>query len=193
MSYNTTVPATGHSGSQDYQPMQQNFLQIQNSFSVNHTPLASGGGTEGYHTQINFPDALGSDPNLVAPASSVYNKAVTGTNQLFFQNGNSGSNVVQLTGPIISATGNDGQGGTYQVFQTPWAMRIFTGTTAPLSGFKAFTLSGGVTFGSTIYTSQVSAFGGGAVPASISPNAGAGTFAIVTGNNIATRWFIMTN
>jgi len=104
MSYDQTVPATGHSGSQDYNAIRNNFVQIQSSFSVNHEPLASGG-VDGYHTEIQFANVLGSDPNIAAPVASLYTKAVSGTPQLFFQNGSSSSNVSQLTGNS-SATGN---------------------------------------------------------------------------------------
>lgn len=54
MPYTPSIPATGHSGSDDYVEMQQNFDQIQTSFSIDHMALASGGATEGYHKQVHF-------------------------------------------------------------------------------------------------------------------------------------------
>jgi hypothetical protein len=193
MSYNSNVPAVNQTGAQTQAPMQKNFAQIQTSFSINHKPLASGGATEGFHTLVNFAAALGSDPNLAAPFTSLYAKAVTGTNQLFFQNGPLVSDVVQLTGSIISATGNDGHGGTYTVFQTPWAFRIIVGTTTSFAGSRAYTLSGGVTFGSTFYTAQVAAFSASVSSCSILPSAATGNFTIITTTAVPTTWFIMTN
>lgn len=122
MTYNSTVPATGHSASQDYSAMQGNFAQIQNSFSINHLPLASGGGIDGYHTKVFLANALGSDPNLTAPVSSIYSKLVSSLPQLFFQNGSSAGNVVQLTGfTIISSGSNYG-------IQTPWGLKLNWGS-----------------------------------------------------------------
>lgn len=129
MSYNTLIPATGHSGSQDYQGMQANFLQIQNSFSVNHEPLASGGGTEGYHTQIQLANVLGSDPNIAAPVSSLYTKGTPP--ELFFQNGALAANVFQLTGNITNASGPN-VSIEYQVI-TPWGLILKFGTTTMIA------------------------------------------------------------
>jgi hypothetical protein len=114
MAYNTLVPTTGHSASQDYQAMQGNFAQIQNSFSVNHTPLASGGGTEGFHTKVQFPAVI-SDPGLASPQSSLYIKAVSGLSQLFFQNGALAANIVQLTGNAVLTASE------YTIV-TPWGL-----------------------------------------------------------------------
>jgi hypothetical protein len=56
MAYDQTVPANGHSGSQDYTPMRNNFVQIQTSFSVDHEPLGSGV-LDGFHKQVTIPAA----------------------------------------------------------------------------------------------------------------------------------------
>lgn len=130
MSYNPNVPVTGHSGSQDYQAMQANFAEIQSAFSVNHNPLASAMG-DGFHTQIQLAAALVSDPNQIAPIASVYTKGATP--QLFFQNGNMASNVVQLTGNSVLT-------GSEYTIVSPWGL-IFkfgvgtgaTGTNIPFA------------------------------------------------------------
>src|SRR5580704_19523027 len=71
MAYDNTIPANGHSASQDYNGIRGNFQQIQTSFSVDHQPLASGGRTEGYHKQIHL--ALqGVQPAPVDPVSIIY-------------------------------------------------------------------------------------------------------------------------
>jgi len=191
MAYDQTIPATGHSASEDYSTIRGNFAQLQSSFSINHTPLGSGGGTEGYHTKIYMPLAI-SDPNLASPASSIYLKTVSAASQLFFQNGNSSTNVVQLTGSILLETGNDGQGGVYSVFQTPWAIKIFIGQTASFSGSRNFTLSGSQTFGSNIYTSLATPFGSGPIAVAFSPNGSLKTFNMQTAGNAPVRWFVMT-
>lgn len=114
MAYNQSVPATGHSGSQDYQDIQGNFVQIQTSFSVDHEPLASGGGIDGYHKKVTLAAPI-TDPNLAANVSSVYSKLVSSVPQLFFQNGALASNVSQLTGNAV-LTGSE-----YTVV-TPWGL-----------------------------------------------------------------------
>lgn len=190
MAYDNTIPATGHSGSQDYNAIRGNFQQIQTSFSVNHEPLASGGGTEGYHTQIQLAAPV-PDPNKVGTIGSIYTKG--SPPELFFQNA---STIFQLSGSILIESGNDGQGGTYQVFQTPWALKIFTGTTKTFNGSLNCTLSGAQLFGGTIYTGLCTCFGGGPAPLSFSPIAGANTFNIQinTANpGKPIRWFVLTD
>jgi len=137
MSYDTSIPRTGDSASQDYLGMQANFNQIQNSFSVNHKPLATGGGVDGYHTQIQLADVLAGDPNKVAPVSSVYTKGTPP--ELFFQNGDLASNVIQLTSALV----NDGSNGTvaaeYTV-TTPFGMVLKFGLTQAVATGSVITL-----------------------------------------------------
>jgi hypothetical protein len=192
MGYDPNVPATGHTGAQDYVPMQQNFAQIGTSFAVNHVPLNTSL-SNGYHTLINFAAEQSSDPNLTAPLASLYTKAASGSPELFFQNGSMASNVIQVTGSILIESGNDGQTGTYNVFQTPWGIKIFTGQTKSFSGSLNCTFSGAQTFGSIIYTSQATPFGGGAIACSFTPSAGANTFNVMTAATIPLRWLAITN
>ena len=72
---------------------------------VNHTNLTASS-NQGYHTQAWFPTGFPytTDPNLAAPAASLYPKIIAGgTTELFFQNGALNSNVEQLTNlPIVN-------------------------------------------------------------------------------------------
>lgn len=118
MSYDDSIPAASHSGSQDYFQMQQNFAQIQNSFKVNHEPFASGG-VDGYHTQIQLAAPV-SDPGKTGTVSSIYTKG--SPPNLFFQNV---SSIFQLTGPISNiANGYIVVNGVY--FQ--WGHRVIANT-----------------------------------------------------------------
>lgn len=80
MAYDQTVPATGHSASQDYTPIRNNFVQIQTSFSVDHQPLASGGGIDGFHKQVTMPAATA--PGAQVNPQSVFH-TVQATGGLF--------------------------------------------------------------------------------------------------------------
>lgn len=132
MSYDPTIPTTGHSASNDYLTMQANFKQINDSFKINHEPLATGGGIDGYHTQIQIANVLAGDPNKVAPVTSLYTKGATP--ELFFQNGVLASNVIQLTSALV----NDGSNGTVSAeytVTTPFGMTLKFGLTqAVVSG-----------------------------------------------------------
>lgn len=191
MSYSSTVPTTGHSGSQDYTQMRENFAQIQTSFKVNHKPLASGGGSEGFHTVVQFPAVI-ADPGLASPQSSLYIKTISAASELFFQNGALAADVVQLSGNIVSASGNDGAGGSYTTFQLPYGFRIFAGTAASASGSRNLTLSGGTLFGGSVYCNIASATGGGGVACAITITAGTGNFNITSTNSAAVSWFAIT-
>lgn len=191
MSYDSNVPTTGHSASQDYAQMQANYAQIQTSFSVNHRPLASGAGSEGYHTVVQFP-AVVADPNLVSPATSLYIKTVSAESELFFQNGALAADAVQLTGSIISASGNTGAGSTFSIFQTPWGIRIFAGQTQSLAaGSNNLTLSTG-SFGATIYTAQATAIGAAsATYTNFTPAAGSNTLNFYTSGVKSFYWMVI--
>lgn len=129
MSYDPTIPATGHSASQDYLGIQANFKQINDSFKINHEPLATGGGIDGFHTQVQLAAVLAGDPNKVAPVSSVYTKGTPP--ELFFQNGALASDVMQITGNLVTEAN-----GQYTV-TTPWGITFKFGTmTIVTSGTK---------------------------------------------------------
>lgn len=138
MSYDPSIPATGHSASQDYGGMQANFAEIQNAFSVNHLPLASAS-NDGFHTLINLVAPLGGDPNQITPIGSVYTKTVSGASQLFYQNGALAANVVQLTGNLVSEGGNATVSSEYTV-TTPWKLILKFGITASLASGSTVTL-----------------------------------------------------
>lgn len=99
MAYDSTIPATGHSASQDYNGIRGNFQQIQTSFSVDHEPLASGGGIDGFHKKSTY--VGGSDPLTVAGSGIVYTKSANSDINLFYKSG--GGVISQLTGGSIVA------------------------------------------------------------------------------------------
>lgn len=105
MPYDVTVPNATHSPAQDYQIMQQNFLQLQTSFSQNHTLL--GGNPNGFHTFINFSDALLNDP--ASPPSSysnIYTKLLGNAATLFFQTAQAKFPIFPNPKPAINDTTN---------------------------------------------------------------------------------------
>lgn len=147
MTYNPSIPQSGDDPTVSQAQLLANFGVLNTATSVNHIPLTSGA-NPGLHTMINFPVALASDPNLAAPISSLYPKLSGSANQLFFQNGNSSANVVQLTGlPITSA-------GTLYGFTTPWGWIVNMGT---VSAGTAVTITFQVPLsaGFTVYTAQM--------------------------------------
>lgn len=66
--------------------MQQNFLQIQNSFSTDHYALAVGAPNEGKHNIIQLPQT--SDPTPDATDGNIYTKAVGSRTELFYRGDN---------------------------------------------------------------------------------------------------------
>lgn len=106
MAYNSLVPATGHSGSQDYQAMQGNFAQIQNSFSIDHEPLASGGGIDGFHKKSSYVAA--SDPANVSGVGTAYTKVVGSRTELFFRP--DGGAIVEISAIKAWGSFNGGNG-----------------------------------------------------------------------------------
>lgn len=138
MAYDTTVPAAGHSGSQDYTPMRLNFQQIQTSFSIDHEPLAVGGGIEGYHKKSTY--VAGSDPAPVASAGIAYTKTVSGHTELFYEGEFATGSILQITNQALSAASGQGM--------LPGGLQIRTGvrpsgpgTTVSYTPFPTATIS----------------------------------------------------
>ena len=127
MPYDTSIPKTGSNGSADYSAMQGNYLQIQNSFSIDHESLGNSGALEGFHKKTTFAAPIG-DPGQMAPVASLYTKTVSGLSQLFFQNGALAANVAQLTGNSVLTASE------YTVV-TPWGLTLkFGSSTASPAG-----------------------------------------------------------
>lgn len=100
-SYHPNIPQANDDPQKSQVDLLDNFSSINSQFSINHVPLTAGG-SNGYHSQVWFNNVLATDPNLTNPESSVYTKNISGSNELFFQNGTSFANVAQLTGLIVA-------------------------------------------------------------------------------------------
>lgn len=137
MPYNTTIPATGHSGAQDYQGMQQNFSQIQTSFSVDHEPLASGGGIDGKHKKVSL-QIEGSDPGSTSSEMVLYSKTSSGSSELFLQR-DSVATAIQLTKGTVNITGNSATPPSKGHSFLPGGLLIQWGSLTATSGGTAFT------------------------------------------------------
>lgn len=167
-------------------------------FAIDHTLFSDSTANKGFHKKVTLYQ-VASDPAQTFPSSLIYSKNVGSTpnrvtNLYFSSKPETGADVVkQLTGSIITESGNDGQGGTYNLFQTPWNFKIFTGQTASFSGSRTFTLSGASNFGATIYTAQASAFGAGPISTSITPTTNAKTMNIQTSNSAPVYWIVITS
>lgn len=101
-SYHPSIPQANDDPQKSQKDLLDNFSSINSQYAINHVPLTAGG-KNGYHSQVWFDNVLDTDPNLTNPESSVYTRNISGTNELFFQNGNSFANVAQLTGlPVVN-------------------------------------------------------------------------------------------
>jgi hypothetical protein len=79
-----TIPASNNPPAQ-YQPgMQTNFANIKGYLNVDH--VLAGYTNAGFHKQVTL-NATISTPSVTAPVSVIYSKTVSGSNQLFFNNG----------------------------------------------------------------------------------------------------------
>lgn len=192
MTYNAAIPQASDTISASQPPILTNFFELNTVFGIDHVKFDDATlANRGHHLKVTFNDVLGADPGLLAPACSLYTKATGAGNQLFFQNA---VNIVQLTGSVLADSGNDGFGGSYQMFQTPWGIRCWVGQLQPFVGARNYTLSGASSFGPAVYTAQISAFGGGPKATSITPTAGANTFNAQMGAPGAQPawWFVIT-
>jgi len=162
MPYDTSVPATGHVPAQDYQAMQQNYAQIQTSFSVNHVPLATGGATEGYHSKVNLAGPL-TDPTLSATYGQIYEKSQTVGSDTYYplfyaMKPQTAAQIVrQLTDLSITTNSNSPNGGDTQYsVVTPWGLR-FTFGNVQVNGGGSQAVGFVQNFGGTPYVALTSA------------------------------------
>lgn len=137
MSYFPNIPQPNDDPSDSQSELLANFGKMNSDFSINHTALTSAT-NQGMHTLLNFSNVQGADPDLASPKSSVYTKTVSGSPELFFQNGNTSADVVQLTNLP------DNLSGTNRTFETPWGFRLHVGSAAasPVSYADPFTSAG---------------------------------------------------
>jgi hypothetical protein len=128
MSFHPNIPQSSDDPKDSQLELLQNFGKLNTDFSINHVALTQIQNA-GYHTKIQFPSALGSNPNLSSPQASLYIKTVSGLSQLFFQNGSAAANALQMTNLPVTTSGTK-----YTVF-TPWRIRLQMGsaTSSPVS------------------------------------------------------------
>ena len=97
MAWNNNIPLATHKPSVDQPLMQQNFSQVQTSFSVDH--IALGTAPDGYHKQITFNGtATGAivpagTQSVITPDVDAANFPVSGRQELWFT-------TVDLTAPF---------------------------------------------------------------------------------------------
>jgi len=188
MSYNPNIPQASDLISTSQPQIQTNFSQLDTVFNVDHFTYSSVS-NNGKHRKATLVSTAA--PVTAGGEVGLFSNTVAAVVDLFMRRESNGT-VLSLTGNIISSTGNDGFGGNYQLFQTPWNMKIFTGTTGVFSGTRNLVLSA-ATFGSTIYTSQSSAADPNPVSTSIDVFPGTSNLRIVTANSVFVRWLIITN
>jgi hypothetical protein len=191
--YYPSIPASSDNPSVSQGQIQTNFGTLNTVFDVDHVTF-SAGSNQGMHDKVTFVAPLGANPNQASPIASLYTKTLSAKSQLYFQNDTGSSDVVQLTGSLLTESGNDGQGGTYNYFKTPWGWKVFMGSTTPQSGTRNYTISGSTKFGSTIYTSLATPFGGGAVSFNFTvTNSALGQFQLVTSASIPLKWMVISD
>jgi hypothetical protein len=193
MAFIPTIPQPNDTLDVSQGDLLNNNGALDNVFSIDHLPFSSGSPNFGQHKKLTLTAPLATDPGFSSPISCVYSKLVGAANQLFFQNDATAANVTQLTGFLPNETGNDSKGGVYTLLFLPWALKLFMGQSSAVSGSNNFTLSGFTGFGSSIFTAQANAFGGGAVSSSFTPNSSAKTFNINSSNALPYYWMVITN
>lgn len=137
MAYNDTpLPTETPSASQNL--LRQNFNQIAISYNTDHVALTSALNI-GQHKQVTLANVLASDPNQVAPVSSVYTKTASGAPNLFFQNGVLATNVIQMTRQGLSSAAGQGF--------IPGGLQIRAGQ----NGFSGASIDRAISFGANPY------------------------------------------
>lgn len=132
MTYNPAIPDAAHFLSTDQPLMRDNFGQLNTIFMVDHVEYDNATvGNRGFHRKVTFPAVI-ANPNQTSPISSLYIKTVSGSSQLFFQNGALSSNVIPLTASVFQTYTPAVTAGTY----------VFSGVSA--TGY--FAIVGGITF-----------------------------------------------
>lgn len=118
MAYNPLVPTTGHSASQDYVAMQQNFAQVDQSYNTDHVALESGVNI-GLHSQVRFALNQAAPTLINAAVSEVFANNPAGSSELFFTNGV--PKTYQLTNLPFQ------NGGGVNFLDLPWNLRLYFG------------------------------------------------------------------
>jgi hypothetical protein len=196
INFYNTIPATNNNPSNDQPLMLEDNQAIAQIWDIDHVGFNTN--FSGTHEQVTF-NVNQSAPSIAGSASGLYTNLSAGIfgnlSTLFFQYFNGMSvNQVQLTN-LSPFTGNDGLGGGYSVFNTPWGINIFTGSTPLISTSGSYNgvLSGTQGFGSVIYTSVCTPFGGNPAAVNFSPANSTKNFVIKVDFKIAVRWLVLSN
>ena len=191
MTYYSGIPGSSDVPSTSQGQMQTNFNTLSSQFGNDHFTFGSGTNA-GFHKQITF--AANESPSTPTESTSyLYTTVVSAVSQLSYLN--SSGTAAQLTNLVASAiTGTTSDGGTYIKFSTPWGFNVWCGTTASGSGTRVLTLSGSVTFGTTIYTAVCSPFGAAAMGSAITAQTTVTTsqLSIGTANAAAVKWLVIS-
>jgi hypothetical protein len=107
MTYTLGIPAAGRDGSQDYQPMQNNFTVANSAFGTDHTSFVTAGSTAGFHQKSTYV-SQGSDPTPQSSAGIAYTKSSNMHTELFYEGEVTTGKVLQITNQ--SLTTSMGQG-----------------------------------------------------------------------------------
>lgn len=143
MSYNPNIPFSTDDPKVSQGQILGNFGKANSDFDVNHYTFTQAINA-GFHRLVQFRAALAVDPNQNDPISSLYTKTVAGKSELFFQNGNLGTDVYQMTALPVTTVGTN-----YSV-TTPWKLQIQMGTSAA----SPVTFSNPFPLGTVFLTSQ---------------------------------------
>lgn len=103
--FNPSIPQPNDDPTFSQADLLNNFGKLNTDWAVNHVPLTSGG-NNGFHTKVQFPNVLPSDPvGLTGNQSVVYPKIGSGGKpSLFFANS---TTVYELSNITTVISGND--------------------------------------------------------------------------------------
>lgn len=94
MTFQASIPLASDLISVSQNDIKNNFTSLNTAWNVDHVGFNASGA--GDHKQITLLAPI-SDPNKVAPITSVYSKTVGSRTELFYQNSNTASSVTPLS------------------------------------------------------------------------------------------------
>lgn len=178
--------------------LEGNTNAADDAFSVDHAAFSDTSGNRGLHKKVTL-YSYQSDPSLAYPTGEIYTKSNgSAPNRIpnlyyAYKPETNSQIIVPLAGNNIIESGNDGFGGTYNLFKTPWGVNIFCGLTNSFAGTRTFILSGTNQFGSIIYSSNCTARTN-ATAVSIFPTTNSKNFTLrIDNGNASLSWMIWSN
>lgn len=176
--------------------LEGNTNAADDAFSVDHAAFSDTSGNRGLHKKVTL-YAYQSDPSLAYPTGEIYTKSNgSAPNRIpnlyyAYKPETNSQIIVPLAGNNIIETGTTSPiGGTYNLFQTPWGVKIFCGLTNSFAGTRTLTISGTNSFGNIIYSSNCTPrFSSTAV--SISPTPSSKNFTIQIDSGPDTIWWMI--